>query len=91
MNYCNIGLSAHQERGVNGQARVRAGDRTPDVLFHDPRTNEQTALLALLSRSQLFALIGPAAARKAGAAFTGAGTPGSRLLPGAAYSSAAVA
>jgi 2-polyprenyl-6-methoxyphenol hydroxylase-like FAD-dependent oxidoreductase len=59
MNYRGFGLSAHQERGIMRQARVRAGDRTPDVLFRDARTNEQTSLFALLSRSQLFALIGP--------------------------------
>jgi 2-polyprenyl-6-methoxyphenol hydroxylase-like FAD-dependent oxidoreductase len=59
MNYRGFGLSAHQERGLLGRARVRAGDRTPDVLFRDARTNEQTSLFALISRSQVFALIGP--------------------------------
>ncbi len=59
MNYRAIGLSAHQETGLLGRARVRAGDRTPDVLFRDAHTNGQIALFALLSRSQLFALIGP--------------------------------
>jgi hypothetical protein len=59
MNYRELGLSAHQETGLLGRARVRAGDRTPDVLFRDARTNEQTSLFTLLSRSQLFALLGP--------------------------------
>jgi 2-polyprenyl-6-methoxyphenol hydroxylase-like FAD-dependent oxidoreductase len=59
MNYRGLGLSAHQERGIVGRARVRAGDRTPDVLFRDTQTNQQTSLFALLSRSQIFALIGP--------------------------------
>ena len=59
MNYRGFGLTAHQERGIIGRARVRAGDRTPDVLFCDAHTNEQTTLFTLISRSQLFALIGP--------------------------------
>ncbi|MEO7910029.1 MAG: FAD-dependent monooxygenase, partial [Roseiflexaceae bacterium] len=59
MNYRDIGLSAHQEHGLLGRARVRAGDRTPDVLFHDAQTNQQTSLFTLIGRSQLFALLGP--------------------------------
>jgi 2-polyprenyl-6-methoxyphenol hydroxylase-like FAD-dependent oxidoreductase len=59
LNYRELGLSAHQEAGLLGRARVRAGDRTPDLLFCDARTNEQTSLFTLLSRSQLFALLGP--------------------------------
>jgi 4,5-epoxidase len=61
MNYRELGLSAHQDRGLLERARVRAGDRTPDVLFRDARTNEPTSLFTLLSRSQLFALLGPGA------------------------------
>jgi hypothetical protein len=38
---------------------VRAGDRTPDVLFHDARTGEPTSLFAHLGRSRLIALVGP--------------------------------
>jgi hypothetical protein len=59
MNYRQIGLSAHQEHGLLGRARVRAGDRTPDVLFRDAQTNEQTTLFSLLGRSHVFALLGP--------------------------------
>jgi hypothetical protein len=59
LNYRELDLSAHQEAGLLGRARVRAGDRTADVLFYDARTNEQTSLFTLLSRSQLFALLGP--------------------------------
>lgn len=59
MNYRDIGLSAHQEHGLLGRVRVRAGDRTPDVLFRDAQTNEQTSLFTLIGRSQLFALLGP--------------------------------
>lgn len=59
MNYRALGLSVHQETGLLGRARVRAGDRTPDVLFRDARTNEQMSLFTLLSRSQVFALLGP--------------------------------
>jgi 2-polyprenyl-6-methoxyphenol hydroxylase-like FAD-dependent oxidoreductase len=59
MNYRDFGLSMHQEHSLLGRARVRAGDRTPDVLFRDARTSEQTPLFTLLSRSQLFALLGP--------------------------------
>jgi hypothetical protein len=59
MNYHELGLSAHQEHGLLGRARVRAGDRTPDVLFRDAQANKQTSLFTLLGRSQLFALLGP--------------------------------
>ena len=59
MNYRDFGLSAHQERGLLGRARVRAGDRTPDVLFRDAQTNEPTSLFALIGGSQVFALLGP--------------------------------
>ncbi|HEU5099872.1 MAG TPA: FAD-dependent oxidoreductase [Roseiflexaceae bacterium] len=58
MNYREVGLSKQQDRGVFGRARVRAGDRTPDVLFRDARTGEQTSLFAQLSRSQVVALYG---------------------------------
>jgi hypothetical protein len=58
VNYRELGLSSHQERGLLGRARVRAGDRTPDVLFRDARTGEQTTLFAQLSRSQVIALCG---------------------------------
>jgi 4,5-epoxidase len=58
MNYRDVGLSAQQAAGILGRARVRAGDRTPDVLFRDARTGEQTSLFAQLSRSQWVALYG---------------------------------
>jgi 2-polyprenyl-6-methoxyphenol hydroxylase-like FAD-dependent oxidoreductase len=57
--YRGLSLSAHQEAGLGARARVRAGDRTPDVLFSDTRAGAQTSLFALLSRSRLVALIGP--------------------------------
>jgi FAD binding domain len=57
-NYRGLSLSAQQEAGLFGRARVRAGDRTPDVLFRDVRTGEQTSLFAHLGRSRLIALVG---------------------------------
>jgi glycine/D-amino acid oxidase-like deaminating enzyme len=58
-NYRGLSLSAQQEAGLFGRARVRAGDRTPDVLFRDARTGEQTSLFAHLGSSRLIALVGP--------------------------------
>jgi 2-polyprenyl-6-methoxyphenol hydroxylase-like FAD-dependent oxidoreductase len=51
-------LSAHQESRLGAQALVGAGDRTPDVLFHDRLAGTQTSLFAILGRSRLVALIG---------------------------------
>jgi 2-polyprenyl-6-methoxyphenol hydroxylase-like FAD-dependent oxidoreductase len=56
--YRGLRLSAHHESRLGGQALVRAGDRTPDVLFHDARVGAHTSLFALLGRSRLVALIG---------------------------------
>ncbi|MFL5800498.1 MAG: FAD-dependent monooxygenase [Roseiflexaceae bacterium] len=63
-NYRGLSLSAQQEAGLFGRARVRAGNRTPDVLFRDARTGEQTSLFAHLGRSRLFALLGPGAGER---------------------------
>ncbi len=52
-------LSVHQEAGLLGKARVRAGDRAPDVVFLDSRTGAQTSLFAPLGRSRFVALLGP--------------------------------
>jgi hypothetical protein len=64
--YHGLSLAAHQEAGLGRRAQVRAGDRTPDVLFHDTRTGTQTSLFAILGRSRLVALLG-ANGRSAGA------------------------
>jgi hypothetical protein len=52
-------LSVHQEAGLLGKARVRVGDRAPDVVFLDSRTGAQTSLFAALGRSRFVALLGP--------------------------------
>jgi 2-polyprenyl-6-methoxyphenol hydroxylase-like FAD-dependent oxidoreductase len=56
--YRGLSLSSHQEAGLLKRSRVRAGDRTPDVVFGDARTGEQTSLFTYLSHSRLIALIG---------------------------------
>jgi len=55
-NYRGANLSVHQETGLLKRARVRAGDRTPDVVFRDARTGAETSLFALLGQSRLIAL-----------------------------------
>ena len=55
-NYRGASLSVHQETGLLKRARVRAGDRTPDVVFRDARTGAETSLFALLGQSRLIAL-----------------------------------
>jgi 2-polyprenyl-6-methoxyphenol hydroxylase-like FAD-dependent oxidoreductase len=59
VNYRGLSLSSHQEARLLGRARVRAGDRTPDVIFRDARTGAQTTLFTCLGRSRPIALIGP--------------------------------
>ncbi len=58
MHYRGRRLSSHQEGRLLGRARVRAGDRTPDVVFLDAQTGATTSLFACLSRSRLVALLG---------------------------------
>ncbi len=58
MNYRESSLSEHQEMGLLGRARVRAGDRAPDVAFRDARTGAETSLFASLAHSRLIALFG---------------------------------
>ena len=58
-NYRGASLSGHQETSLLGQARVRAGDRAPDVVFRDARTGVETSLFASLGYSRLIALFGP--------------------------------
>ncbi|MDQ3638229.1 MAG: FAD-dependent monooxygenase [Actinomycetota bacterium] len=58
MNYRGTSLSDHQETGLLGRARVRAGDRAPDVVFRDARTGAETSLFASLGHSRLVALFG---------------------------------
>jgi 2-polyprenyl-6-methoxyphenol hydroxylase-like FAD-dependent oxidoreductase len=60
-SYHGLSLSAHQETGMLRRARVRAGDRTPDVVFGDTHSGAQTSLFALLGRSRLIALVGAGA------------------------------
>lgn len=58
MNYRGSSLSENQETGLLGRARVRAGDRAPDVLFRDARTGEETSLFEFLGHSRPVALFG---------------------------------
>ncbi len=58
-HYRKASLSAHQDGRLLFGARVRAGDRTPDVVFADAATGGRTALFGLLSRGLLVALVGP--------------------------------
>jgi 2-polyprenyl-6-methoxyphenol hydroxylase-like FAD-dependent oxidoreductase len=59
-NYRASSLSEHQDRRLfKVGVRVRAGDRTPDVVFEDPATGCRTSLFRLLGRCGLLALVGP--------------------------------
>jgi hypothetical protein len=58
INLRGSSLSVHQEKGLIGRVRVRAGDRTPDVVFRDAGTGEETTLFDRLGRSGLIALFG---------------------------------
>jgi 2-polyprenyl-6-methoxyphenol hydroxylase-like FAD-dependent oxidoreductase len=57
-NYRGSSLSVHQDTGLLKRARVRAGDRTPDVVFRDARSGAETSLFTLLGRSRMIALFG---------------------------------
>ena len=66
MNYREASLSVDEDTDdlfsrllerIRGRG-VRAGDRTPDVVFRDERTGETTSLFALLRRSRPVVLIG---------------------------------
>jgi 4,5-epoxidase len=59
-NYRAASLSEHQDQRLfRVGVRVRAGDRTPDVVFEDPVTGDRTSMFRLLGRCGLVALIGP--------------------------------
>lgn len=58
INYRGSSLSVHQEKALIGRVRVRAGDRTPDVVFRDAATGEETTLFERLGRSRPIALFG---------------------------------
>jgi hypothetical protein len=58
INLRGSSLSVHQEEGLLRRTRVRAGDRTPDVLFRDAATDEKTTLFDLLGHSRPIALFG---------------------------------
>jgi 4,5-epoxidase len=58
-NYRASSLSAHEDRRVFKMGvRVRAGDRTPDVVLADPATRDRMSLFHLLGRCGLVALVG---------------------------------
>jgi 2-polyprenyl-6-methoxyphenol hydroxylase-like FAD-dependent oxidoreductase len=56
MNYRGRSLSAHFD-GMFSRVRVRAGDRTPDVVFKN--AGEEVSLFQLLGRCGMIALLGP--------------------------------
>jgi 2-polyprenyl-6-methoxyphenol hydroxylase-like FAD-dependent oxidoreductase len=56
MNYRGRTLSAHCD-GMFSRVRVRAGDRTPDVVFE--RAGQKVSLFQLLGSSGMIALLGP--------------------------------
>jgi hypothetical protein len=58
INYRGASLSVHQEKGLPRRTRIRAGDRTPDVLFRDAGTGEEATLFDRLGRSRPVALFG---------------------------------
>jgi hypothetical protein len=58
INYRGSSLSVHQEKGSLRRARVRAGDRTPDVVFRDAGTGREISLFERLGRSRPIALFG---------------------------------
>jgi len=57
VNLRGSSLSVHQEKGLLRRARVRAGDRAPDVVFRDA-AGEEVSLFDLLGRSRPIALFG---------------------------------
>lgn len=56
MNYRGRSLSAHID-GLFSRLRVRAGDRTPDIVFE--KAGEKASLFELLGRCGMIALLGP--------------------------------
>ncbi len=68
INYRGSSLSVHQEKALIGGVRVHAGDRTPDVVFRDAATGEETTLFERLGRSRPIALLGVDAGLDAGEA-----------------------
>lgn len=59
-NYRASSLSEHQDRRLfKLGVRIRAGDRTPDIVFAEPATGGQTSLFQLLGQGGLVALVGP--------------------------------
>jgi 2-polyprenyl-6-methoxyphenol hydroxylase-like FAD-dependent oxidoreductase len=59
MNYCKASLSCHQDaRWLGSGAKVRAGDRTPDVVFQNAASGERTSLFQCLGKFSLLALAG---------------------------------
>ena len=68
INYRRSSLSVHQEKALIGGVRVHAGDRTPDVVFRDAATGEETTLFERLGRSRPIALFGVDAGLDAGEA-----------------------
>ena len=57
-NYRGSRLARHHDRsGPFARARVRAGDRAPDVVFRDPRTGARTSLFARLWQGRFVAII----------------------------------
>ena len=58
LNYRESSLSVHQEKGLVGRARVRAGDRTPDVVLRCAGSGKETSLFERLGHSRQIALFG---------------------------------
>ena len=58
VNYRGCRLSRHEEARLFGGARVRAGDRAPDVAFQLAGTGEKTTLFRLLNPMRPVALLG---------------------------------
>jgi 2-polyprenyl-6-methoxyphenol hydroxylase-like FAD-dependent oxidoreductase len=56
MNYCRRSLSMHSD-GMFSRVGVRAGDRTPDVVFE--KGEEKVSLFQLIRRGGMIALLGP--------------------------------
>jgi 2-polyprenyl-6-methoxyphenol hydroxylase-like FAD-dependent oxidoreductase len=90
INYRGSSLSVHQEKALIGRVRVRAGDRTPDVVFRDAATGEETTLFERLGRSRPIALFGvdagaagvlPTRIRRSMEALGGLGVDCSLVLP----------
>ncbi len=57
MNYRGRGLSRHRDASVFSPARVRAGDRTPDIVFRDASTGAEVSLFRLLEACRPIVLV----------------------------------